>query len=139
MRIYIAYLILLLLSTAKLYATECFGNKPNIEIAISESDAIFHGQVEDIIFLNPFDYLVKMRVAKSWKLVKEEYVWLASTINNKESGFSFVIGYDYLVYAYYVSSDLLAADKCGRTNEWMEISEVEKQKLGALIYSNEDS
>lgn len=113
------------------------GDTPNVRSAVQEAQSVFYGRVEEIALLNPFDYLVKLKVYKSWKLAQEDYVWLASTKSDKECGVDFVTGHEYLVYTYSVTPNLLSASKCGRTQQWLRVAESEKKLLGKVIYSNE--
>ena len=133
------FIILLIFFTSSIEAKASCAceEKPDVKSALSEAVATLKGKVEEVIWINPFDYLVKIYVQKSWKSIKSEYVWLASTNSEKECGFHFITGHEYLIYAYENTNNLLSATKCGRTIPWSEASYQEKVMLGQVIYSNE--
>ncbi len=114
----------------------CEGKIP-LKAAFARAEAIFTGQVEEKIWITPFDYLVKVKVKYSWKSVQSEYVWLTSTTSNKECGYNFITGHEYLIYAYRTTNNLLAASKCGPTMPWSAVLKEDLATLGKTIYANE--
>lgn len=106
-------------------------DKQDVKSAVLNATAVIQGQVEDTIWLNPFDYLVKIRVYRSWKGSDEPYLWIASTKFEKECGFNFITGHVYLIYAHSVTANLLAVSMCSRTKAWEEVTNQEHE----LLYS----
>ncbi len=130
--------IITLLFTATLNAACVCTNTQDAATAFQSSHSVFKGRVENIVWLNPFDYLVKINVHKSWKNLQSKTIWLGSTKIGKECGFNFTTGHEYLIYSYNVTQHFLAATECGRSKEWQLVSEKEQMLLGDLIYINED-
>ncbi|MBQ4874827.1 MAG: hypothetical protein HRK26_01765 [Rickettsiaceae bacterium H1] len=136
-KFHIVFFVILIFFSGMVGAVCICDETPGVRSAKKEVAAVFYGRVEKKIWINPFDYLVKIKIHRSWKSIREEYLWLASTKFDKECGFDFVTGHEYLIYAYNVTDNLLAVSKCGRTQEWQEVNDQEKHLLGKLIYVNE--
>ena len=133
----ITFLIILFFLSTKAYSVCVCDNVLGVRESADQSSAILKGMIEEIVWLNPLDYLVKIRVDKSWKGPKEVYVWIASSKSEEECGFEFVTGHEYLIYAYNVTKNLLSTSKCSRTKHWRGVTEQEKRLLGKVIYGNE--
>lgn len=105
----------------------------DVSSAVLTSNSVFVGQVENIIWINPFDYIVKFDKSRIWKGNKQPYKYLISTISNKECGYKFTIGNEYLVYAYTVQN-IDAVSKCGRTKLLQQTEKDEFKKLGKPLW-----
>jgi len=120
--IYICFALAMFLfaSAESSYACSCLASpapvKEQIQGAFSSADAVFSGEVVEIIE-SPADkdtLIVKFKIAKSWKGKAQPEVTIKTAKESAMCGYSFTTGQKYIVYAY-GAGDALSTDNCSRT------------------------
>jgi hypothetical protein len=118
----LALALLLLASAEKAFACSCpvipGPEKKQVQQAFSGSVAIFSGEVLEISDSSTDIniWLVKFKVAKSWKGDLNGEVTITTAKNSAMCGYSFEIGKQYLVYAN-GARDALMVSNCSRTSK----------------------
>lgn len=123
--------------------------------ALSYSTSVFTGRVTSITPITDTDYVAKFFVYDAWKGVNEPEIRIISTYSEKNCGFKFEIGGEYVVYSYkpaFLSSItdskkqnktpsvaetlvLSTVNSCDQTKELENISDDELRLLGVVLYS----
>ena len=112
--------IFLIASAEKFYACSCeFDSEPakkQIQNSYIGADAVFSGKVVEIKEspMNSRDFIIKFKVAKSWKGESSQEITISTAKESAMCGFNFEIGKIYLVYAFGKSGNF-STTNCTRT------------------------
>jgi hypothetical protein len=122
-KIYMVSLLLMLVLAAipsqQAYACSCIPPAPPLE-SMANSDAVFSGKVmridsDEAPIMNSADPVkVVFNVSRVWKGPEEGAIALSTARESASCGYNFVVGEEYLVYAYNSESGLTTG-LCNRT------------------------
>ena len=114
--------------SGSLHACRCAGPPPPPLEALADADRVFHGTVVAIALEDKgFDYFVEFESHAAWKGNAASQLTVRTASSSAACGVNFVVGEDYIVYAYDSAEGPPTTNSCTRTRLF---SEEEGEALG---------
>ena len=121
--LFILFAVVLLIGVENAFACSCLAPDPSkslkeqVKEAYQGSSAVFTAKVISVTE-NKSEYrnVIKLRLTRAWKGKLTKTITLTTGINSAMCGYNFVIGKNYLVYAFSNESNKISTGLCSRTS-----------------------